>query len=218
MSSRREQSLEILSSVEHRGDRFNELLKRVAAQDAEIKPDVSLSSWIFFSFKPYVFPKDDAGREVTAPIWFKYLGRTLIGLIIAILLTKQLNIWKQLSALYLNFLGALKRSHHLGDDEELRQQRAEMLLGLRAMFFLLENVIDRFHYLPYGLGIVLAFIGVKMVLAEGIGGAGLYAMGVPAHPVLDPYHVPINLSLGLVALVLVSSVLASLLLPAPSED
>ena len=92
------------------------------------------------------------------------------------------------------------------------------VLGLRAMFFLLENVIDRFHYLPYGLGIVLAFIGVKMVLAEGIGGAGLYALGVPAHPVLDPYHVPINLSLGLVALVLVTSVLASLLLPAPNED
>src|SRR5690606_21931731 len=47
------------------------------------------------------------------------------------------------------------------------------VLGLRAMFFLLENVIDRFHYLPYGLGLVLAFIGVKMVLAEGIGGMGL---------------------------------------------
>src|SRR5690606_28257122 len=36
------------------------------------------------------------------------------------------------------------------------------VLGLRAMFFLLENVIDRFLYLPYGLGLVLAFIGVKM--------------------------------------------------------
>jgi tellurite resistance protein TerC len=94
------------------------------------------------------------------------------------------------------------------------------VLGLRAMFFLLENVIDRFHYLPYGLGLVLAFVGVKMVLSEGIGGLGLYKLGV-AHSVwLDPYEVPIGLSLGLVGAVLVISVLASLLLPppAPSDD
>ena len=91
------------------------------------------------------------------------------------------------------------------------------VLGLRAMFFLLENVIDRFHYLPYGLGLVLAFIGVKMVLAEGLGGAGLYALGVPSHPVLDPYHVPIGPSLLFVAAVLVISVVASLMIPA-SED
>jgi tellurite resistance protein TerC len=87
------------------------------------------------------------------------------------------------------------------------------ILGLRAMFFLLENVIDRFHYLPFGLGLVLAFIGVKMLLAEGIGGMGLYALGVEHAPWLDPYHVPIGLSLGLVGAVLVISVLASLLFP-----
>ncbi|KIG12450.1 Integral membrane protein TerC [Enhygromyxa salina] len=90
------------------------------------------------------------------------------------------------------------------------------ILGLRAMFFLLENVIDRFRFLPYGLGLVLAFIGVKMVLAEGIGGMGLYALGVAHQTWLDPYEVPIGLSLGLVAVVLVASVLASLLIPAPA--
>lgn len=89
------------------------------------------------------------------------------------------------------------------------------VLGLRAMFFLLENVIDRFHYLPYGLGLVLAFIGVKMVLAEGIGGMGLYVLGVPEQPWMNPIEVPIGLSLGLVGSVLVLSVLASLLLPSP---
>ncbi|HVI01546.1 MAG TPA: TerC family protein [Enhygromyxa sp.] len=93
------------------------------------------------------------------------------------------------------------------------------ILGLRAMFFLLENVIDRFHYLPFGLGLVLAFIGVKMVLAEGIGGMGLYALGVEQQKWLDPYHVPIGLSLGLVGSVLVISVLASLLFPkAPDAE
>lgn len=96
--------------------------------------EVNLSEWIFFSFKPYVFPKDTAGREVSAPQWFKVLGRALLGLIIAILLTKQLNIWKQLSALYLTFLGAQKRAHHVEDSEDLQRQRHEMLLGLKAMF------------------------------------------------------------------------------------
>jgi len=89
------------------------------------------------------------------------------------------------------------------------------VLGLRAMFFLLESVIDRFHYLPYGLGVVLTFVGVKMVLAEGLGGLGLYALGVERSAWLDSYEVPIGLSLGLVATVLVLSILASLLF-APS--
>jgi tellurite resistance protein TerC len=87
------------------------------------------------------------------------------------------------------------------------------ILGLRAMFFLLENVIDRFHYLPYGLGIVLAFIGVKMMIAEGLGGMGLYWAGVPTHPWLEPLHFPTPISLGIVGGVLTLSVLASLLLP-----
>ncbi|WP_080796838.1 TerC family protein [Corynebacterium pacaense] len=38
------------------------------------------------------------------------------------------------------------------------------LLGLRQMFFLLDGLLDRLVYLPYGLGIILAFIGVKLLL------------------------------------------------------
>lgn len=38
------------------------------------------------------------------------------------------------------------------------------LLGLRQMYFLLDGLLDRLVYLPYGLGLVLAFIGVKLVL------------------------------------------------------
>jgi tellurite resistance protein TerC len=87
------------------------------------------------------------------------------------------------------------------------------ILGLRAMFFLLEDVIDRFHYLQYGLGFVLAFIGAKMLLGEGLGGMGLYWVGVPQHAWLEPIHVPIALSLGVVAVMLVTSILASLLIP-----
>src|SRR5688572_20734094 len=47
------------------------------------------------------------------------------------------------------------------------------VLGLRAMFFLLQNFLDKFAYLKYGLGLVLSFIGVKMIVAEGT--LGLHA-------------------------------------------
>jgi len=44
------------------------------------------------------------------------------------------------------------------------------ILGLRSMFFALEGVVKRFHYLHYGLSAVLVFVGVKMLLA------GVYKM------------------------------------------
>ena len=50
--------------------------------------------------------------------------------------------------------------------------RRYTLDGLRSMFFLLVNIIDKFHYLKVGLAILLAFIGLKMLganYAEEIG-------------------------------------------------
>lgn len=92
------------------------------------------------------------------------------------------------------------------------------ILGLRAMFFLLEDVIDRFHYLQYGLGLVLSFIGAKMLLGEGLGGMGLYWAGVPQQAWLEPIHIPIGWSLGVVATLLSVSILASLVIPRPIND
>jgi tellurite resistance protein TerC len=40
------------------------------------------------------------------------------------------------------------------------------LLGLRALYFLLDGMADRFQYLHYGLAALLVFIGVKMLLAD----------------------------------------------------
>ncbi|WP_295801731.1 TerC/Alx family metal homeostasis membrane protein [Mucilaginibacter sp.] len=47
------------------------------------------------------------------------------------------------------------------------------ILGLRSMFFLLVNIIDKFHYLKVGLSILLAFIGLKMLAAEYVDAIGL---------------------------------------------
>jgi len=79
------------------------------------------------------------------------------------------------------------------------------VMGLRAMFFLLEDIIDRFYYLKYGLGLVLSFVGVKMLLGHGFGAY------------LAPIHIPIGWSLGVVAALLLGSATLSLILPPPRK-
>lgn len=71
------------------------------------------------------------------------------------------------------------------------------VLGLRALYFLIAGVLDLFVYLRYGLGVVLSFVGVKMAL-------------------VDVYKIPIGLSLGVIVIVLIITIVASLLFP-PKE-
>ncbi|SPW13279.1 Inner membrane protein alx [Cronobacter sakazakii] len=58
------------------------------------------------------------------------------------------------------------------------------ILGLRAMYFLLAGVAERFSMLKYGLSVILVFIGIKMLI-------------------VDFYHIPIAISLGVVGGILV---------------
>lgn len=76
------------------------------------------------------------------------------------------------------------------------------ILGLRALYFLLAGVVDKFHYLQKGLAIVLGFVGVKM-LAESLSGYVLE----------HAFHMPIEWSLGFIGVVLSISVVTSLLFP-----
>lgn len=73
------------------------------------------------------------------------------------------------------------------------------ILGLRSLYFLLANFIHMFSKLPYGLAIILAFIGVKMLIAPW-------------------YHISSPVSLGIVGGVLVISVLLSIIFPDKKED
>jgi tellurite resistance protein TerC len=66
------------------------------------------------------------------------------------------------------------------------------ILGLRALYFMLADMADRFHLLKYGVAVVLVFVGTKLLIA-------------------DFYHVPVLLSLSFVALILAISVVASLI-------
>ncbi len=65
------------------------------------------------------------------------------------------------------------------------------ILGLRALYFLLAGMAGRFRYLNIGLGVILGFVGIKMLIT-------------------DVYHLPLWLSLGVIASALAVSVLASL--------
>lgn len=95
------------------------------------------------------------------------------------------------------------------------------ILGLRTFYFLLAGVIERFHYLKYGLGIVLSFIGIKMLLPliAKILGSGLTAIGFVSAGdwVKARTGIPTHIALGIVALVLISSVLISLLRSRPTS-
>ncbi len=73
------------------------------------------------------------------------------------------------------------------------------ILGLRALFFLLSGMLDRFHYLSKGLAFILAFIGVKLVLQA-------------AHKTISTSipEIPSLASLAVIVLVLAISVIASL--------
>lgn len=74
------------------------------------------------------------------------------------------------------------------------------ILGLRAMYFLLADMADRFHLLGYGLGIIVMLVGVKMLI-------------------MDFYKVPLPAMLATIAVILALSIAASLWVrPGPAEE
>jgi len=70
------------------------------------------------------------------------------------------------------------------------------ILGLRAMYFLLADIADRFHLIGYGLAVIVTLVGIKMLI-------------------MDVYKIPILWMLAMVAVVLAVSVVASLLVQRP---
>lgn len=75
------------------------------------------------------------------------------------------------------------------------------ILGLRAMFFLLAGVVHKFRFLKYGLGLVLVFVGLKMVWLNQLFGG----------------HFPIGWSLAIISILIGGSILASFLIPPKKE-
>ncbi len=76
------------------------------------------------------------------------------------------------------------------------------ILGLRALYFMLAGAMDKFHMLKYGLGLVLVFVGLKMVWLNRLFGG----------------HFPTGLSLAIIGSVIAASVVLSLVFPKRSTD
>ena len=68
------------------------------------------------------------------------------------------------------------------------------VLGLRALYFLLADMAERFHLLSYGLAAVLVFVGTKMLI-------------------VDVFKIPVFVSLGVVAALITGAMVASVLIP-----
>ena len=73
------------------------------------------------------------------------------------------------------------------------------ILGLRALYFLLADLRDRFNYLQEGLAVILAFVGVKMLISKWV-------------------HISGGISLAVIALVLIVAVVASLKFGKPIHE
>lgn len=72
------------------------------------------------------------------------------------------------------------------------------ILGLRALYFALAGIMQLFQHLHYGLAVILVFVGVKMLL-------------------VDIYKIPVGIALGVVASILLISVIASIVRPRKIE-
>ncbi len=80
------------------------------------------------------------------------------------------------------------------DEFIIYSSNAFAILGLRALYFALSGIMKLFHYLHYGLSLILVFVGIKMLLA-------------------DFYHIPTPYALGFIGITLTVSVIASIYFP-----
>ena len=76
------------------------------------------------------------------------------------------------------------------------------ILGLRNLYFLLAGAVDKFHFLKYGLGVVLVFVGLKMTVLNRLWHG----------------HFPITWSLGIIVGVIAVSIALSLLFPKQAQE
>ena len=80
------------------------------------------------------------------------------------------------------------------DEFIVYSSNAFAILGLRALYFAVSGIMRLFHYLHYGLSLILVFVGIKMLLSEF-------------------YHIPTPFALGFIAVTLLVSIIASIYNP-----
>lgn len=73
------------------------------------------------------------------------------------------------------------------------------ILGLRSMYFLISNMLNKFRYINYSLVVILAYVGLKLIFSHHV-------------------EIPEWLSLGVIALSLIGGVVASIMIPSEEEE
>lgn len=85
------------------------------------------------------------------------------------------------------------------DEFIVYSSNAFAILGLRALYFAVSGIMQLFHYLHYGLSLILVFVGIKMLIAEF-------------------YHIPTPYALAFIAITLTVSIIASIIYPKEEDQ
>jgi tellurite resistance protein TerC len=162
-------------------------------QEAEVHPDSNLVLRLVKRFVPSTNSYD--GQKLFTVENGKRLATPLFAVLIMIETTDVIFAVDSIPAIL-----AVSREPFI-----VFASNAFAILGLRALYFLLAGMAGKFRYLNTGLGVILAFVGVKMLLSAAI-----------------DYHFPTPVSLAVIAVILTVSIWASLRAdkrdPRPTED
>ena len=155
-------------------------------QEMEIDPDKNLVIRVFRRFWPVT------GRYHEGKFFVVVNGvRTATPLFVVLLLVETTDLLFAVDSIP----AVLAISH---DPFIVFSSNAFAILGLRTIYFALAEVMRIFHYLHYGLSLILVFVGLKMVLS-------------------DVLHLPIWIALGMIGVTLTVCVLLSVIRPRPAE-
>jgi tellurite resistance protein TerC len=158
-------------------------IKMIAKQETDIHPEKTLVVRLFRRFIPVTRDYHDGhffvrhqGALMATPLFIALLVVEFTDLIFAV---------DSIPAIF-----AVTRDPFI-----VYTSNVFAILGLRSLYFALAGVLDKFHYLKFGLGLVLTFVGIKMLLGH------------------SPWRIDTHISLGVIILILTGSVIASLVWP-----
>ncbi|MEY4391401.1 MAG: hypothetical protein RLZZ544_110 [Actinomycetota bacterium] len=156
-------------------------LKLLKTHDEGFDPAKSKAMRVFHRFVPSTDDLDGQKMFTRDKITGKKLATPLLAVLVLVEITDVIFAIDSVPAVL-----AVTREQYIAF-----ASNAFAILGLRALYFLLADMRERFRYLQTGLGVILAFVGVKMVVSYW-------------------WHMPIAASLAIIATILTVSVVASI--------
>ena len=154
-------------------------IKLLQTHDDGFDPSKSKAMKIFHRFVPSTDELD--GQKLFTKVNGKRLATPLLAVLVLVEITDVIFAVDSVPAVL-----AVTNEQYIAF-----ASNAFAILGLRALYFLLADMRDRFQYLQTGLGVILAFVGIKMTLSYW-------------------WHMPIAASLSVIAMILTVSIVASL--------